>query len=154
MLFARHAWVLLFISKSQNRQKRIDGLLDLLWGPHNIGYKKAISEVEYAVFNLGITKRFGCNRIKFWSEIIIGSSLSTQTMYKILKTWSSLCASKIRTWACLGLIMTKRMKKWSSSKYNDTENTLALQLDSRKVGIIDGVCLLCSPAISGHHIDI
>ena len=42
-------------------------------------------EVEEEIIDLRLTKLFGCNRIKFRLRRIIGLSLSTRTIYKILK---------------------------------------------------------------------
>ena len=47
--------------------------------------KKITPEIEDTILNLRLTKRFGCNRIKFRLKRIIGISLSTRTIYKILK---------------------------------------------------------------------
>ena len=69
--------------KNRYKQKGIDGLSDLSRRPHTI--KKITSEVEETILDLRLTKRFGCNRIKFRLKRIIGLSLSTRTIYKILK---------------------------------------------------------------------
>ncbi|HEY7082564.1 MAG TPA: hypothetical protein VH500_22975 [Nitrososphaeraceae archaeon] len=53
--------------------------------PHNIKYKKVTPELEETILDLRLTKRFGCNRIKFRLKRIIGLSLSTRTIYKVLK---------------------------------------------------------------------
>ena len=66
-------------------QKGIECLSDISRRPHNINYKKVTSEVEETILDLRLTKRFGCNRIKFRLRRIIGVSLSTRTIYKILK---------------------------------------------------------------------
>ena len=67
-------------------QKGIDGLLiDLSRRPHSIKYKKITSEIEETILDLRLTKRFGCNRIKFRLKRVIGLSLSTRTIYKMLK---------------------------------------------------------------------
>jgi hypothetical protein len=71
--------------KNRYKQKGIDGLSDLSRRPHTIKYKKITSEVEETILDLRLTKRFGCNRIKFRLKRIIGLSLSTRTIYKILK---------------------------------------------------------------------
>lgn len=65
--------------------KGIEGLSDVSRRPHNINYKKVTSEVEETILDLRLTKRFGCNRIKFRLRRIVGISLSTRTIYKILK---------------------------------------------------------------------
>jgi len=67
------------------KQKGIEGLLDVSKRPHNTKYKKITPEVEETILDLRLTKRFGCNRIKFRLKRIIGISLSTRTIYKILK---------------------------------------------------------------------
>jgi transposase len=63
-------------------QKGIEGLSDISRRPHNIGYRKVTSEVEETILDLRLTKRFGCNRIKFRLRRIIGISLSTRTIYR------------------------------------------------------------------------
>jgi transposase len=67
------------------KQKGIEGLLDVSKRPHTIKYKKITPEIEDTILDLRLTKRFGCNRIKFRLKRIIGISLSTRTIYKILK---------------------------------------------------------------------
>ena len=67
------------------KQKGIEGLLDVSKRPHNIIYKKIAPELEETILDLRLTKRFGCNRIRFRLKRIIGISLSTRTIYKILK---------------------------------------------------------------------
>jgi transposase InsO family protein len=71
--------------KKRYKEKGIDGLSDLSKRPHNIKYRKITSELEETILDLRLTKRFGCNRIKFRLKRIIGLSLSTRTIYKILK---------------------------------------------------------------------
>jgi transposase InsO family protein len=67
------------------KQKGIEGLSDVSRRPHNIKYKKVTSEIQETILDLRLTKRFGCNRIKFRLKRIIGLSLSTRTIYKMLK---------------------------------------------------------------------
>ena len=67
------------------KQKGIDGLSDVSKRPHNIKYKKVTSEIQETILDLRLSKRFGCNRIKFRLKRIIGLSLSTRTIYKVLK---------------------------------------------------------------------
>ena len=67
------------------KQKGIEGLLEVSKRPHNIKYKKITPELEETILDLRLTKRFGCNRIKFRLKRIIGISLSTRTIYRILK---------------------------------------------------------------------
>ncbi|MGH9924916.1 MAG: helix-turn-helix domain-containing protein [Nitrososphaeraceae archaeon] len=71
--------------KNRYKQKGIDGLSDLSRRPHNIEYKKVTSEIQETILDLRLTKRFGCNKIKFRLKRTIGLSLSTRTIYKILK---------------------------------------------------------------------
>ena len=81
--------------------KGIEGLSDNSRRPHNINYKKVTSEVEETILDLRLTKRFGCNRIKFRLRRIIGISLSTRTIYRILKRHGLnvlKCKAKIRTY--------------------------------------------------------
>lgn len=87
--------------KSRYEKKGIEGLSDISRRPHNIKYKKVIPEVEETIIDLRLTKRFGCNRIKFRLRRIIGLSLSTRTIYKILKRHGLnilKCNAKIRTY--------------------------------------------------------
>lgn len=83
------------------KQKGIEGLSDISRRPHNIKYKKITSEIQETVLDLRLTKRFGCNRIKFRLKRIIGLSLSTRTIYRILKRHGLnvlKCKAKIRTY--------------------------------------------------------
>ena len=76
------------------------GLLDNSRRPHNIKYKKITSEIQETILDLRLSKRFGCNRIKFRLRKIDGISLSTRTIYKILKRHSLnilTCKAKIRS---------------------------------------------------------
>ena len=45
--------------------------------PHNIKYKKITSELEEIILDLRLSKRFGCNRIKFRLRKVVGISLTT-----------------------------------------------------------------------------
>ena len=62
--------------KNRYKQKGIDGLSDLSRRPHNIEYKEITPEVEETILDLRLTKRFGCNRIKFRLKRVIGISLT------------------------------------------------------------------------------
>jgi transposase len=62
------------------KQKGIEDLLDVSKRPHNIIYKKITPELEETILDLRLTKRFGCNRIRFRLKGIIGISLSTRTL--------------------------------------------------------------------------
>ncbi|MBV9175715.1 MAG: transposase [Nitrososphaeraceae archaeon] len=75
--------------KNRYKQKGIDGLSDLSRRPHTIKYNKKItSEVEETILDLRLTKRFGCSRIKFRLRKALRISLSTRTIYKMLKRHS------------------------------------------------------------------
>jgi len=81
--------------------KGIEGLSDVSRRPHNINYKKVTSEVEETILDLRLSKRFGCNRIKFRLRRIVRISLSTRTIYKILKRHGLnilKCKAKIRSY--------------------------------------------------------
>ena len=83
------------------KQKGIEGLSDSSRRPHNIKYKKVTSEIQETILDLRLTKRFGCNRIKFRLRKVIGISLSTRTIYKILKRHGLnilKCKAKTRTY--------------------------------------------------------
>ena len=84
------------------KQKGIEGLSDNSRRPHKIKYKKATSELEETILDLRLSKRFGCNnRIKFRLRKVVGISLSTRTIYKILKRHGLnilKCQTKIRSY--------------------------------------------------------
>jgi transposase InsO family protein len=85
--------------KKRYKEKGIEGLLDASRRPHSIRYRKVTSEVEETILDLRLTKRFGCNRIKFRLKRTIGLSLSTRTIYKILERHSLnilKCQARIR----------------------------------------------------------
>ena len=73
--------------KNRYKQKGIDGLSDLSRRPHNIKYNKLTSEIQETILDLRLTKRFGCSRINFRLKRSIGLSLSTRSIYKILKRY-------------------------------------------------------------------
>jgi transposase InsO family protein len=73
--------------KNRYKQKGIDGLSDVSRRPHNIKYNKLTSEIQETILDLRLTKRFGCSRIKFRLKRSIGLSLSTRSIYKILKRY-------------------------------------------------------------------
>src|SRR5574339_956611 len=52
---------------------------------HNIQPAKVTNEIEQEILDLRVTKRFGCNRIRFRLKRLKKISLSTRTIYKILK---------------------------------------------------------------------
>jgi transposase len=87
--------------KCDNRYKLkgMEGLSNLSKRPHNINYKKKITpELEERILDLRLTKRFGCNRIKFRLRKVVGISLSTRTIYKILNRHGlSILKCKART---------------------------------------------------------
>ena len=77
------------------------GLSDNSRRPHNIKYKKITSEIQETILDLRLSRRFGCNRIKFRLRKIDGISLSTRTIYKILKRHCLnilRCKAKARTY--------------------------------------------------------
>ena len=83
------------------KQKGIEGLSDTSRRPHKINYRKITSEIEETILDLRLTKRFGCSRIKFRLRKVVGISLSTRTIYKILKRHSLNilgCKAKTRTY--------------------------------------------------------
>ena len=89
--------------KWNNRYKRkgIEGLSDTSRRPHKINYRKITSEIQETILDLRFTKRFGWSRIKFRLRKVIGISLSTRTIYKILKRHSLNilgCKAKTRTY--------------------------------------------------------
>ena len=63
----------------------INGLWDKNRKPHNIQPEKVTNEIEHEILYLRINKRFGCNRIRFRLKRLNEISLSTRTIYKILK---------------------------------------------------------------------
>ena len=52
--------------------KGMEGLSNLSTRPHNINYKKITPELEETILDLRLTKRFGCNRIKFRLRKVVG----------------------------------------------------------------------------------
>ena len=83
------------------KQKGIEGLSDTSRRPHKIRYKKITSEIQETILDLRLTKRFGWSRIKFRLRKVIGISLSTRTIYKILKRYRLnilKCKAKTRTY--------------------------------------------------------
>jgi transposase InsO family protein len=77
----------------------MEGLSDLSRRPYNIKFRKVTSQIQEAILDLRLTKRFGSNKIKFRLKRIIGLSLSTRTIYKILKRHGLnilKCRTKIR----------------------------------------------------------
>src|SRR5574342_935548 len=68
---------------------------------HNIQPGKVTKEIEQEILDLRITKRFGCNRIRFRLKRLKQISLSTKTIYKILKRHGlnfPKCKIKNREW--------------------------------------------------------
>ena len=64
-------------------------------------YKKITSEIQETILDLRLSKRFGCSRIKFRLRKVIGISLSTRTIYQILKRYGLnilKCKAKTRTY--------------------------------------------------------
>ena len=56
--------------KNRYLQKGIEGLSDLSRRPHTIKYNKVTSEIQETILDLRLTKRFGCNRIKYRLSIV------------------------------------------------------------------------------------
>ena len=71
--------------KNRYLENGINGLHDRSRKPHNIQPKKVTNDIEQQILNLRITKRFGCNRIRFRLKRLKEISLSTKTIYNILK---------------------------------------------------------------------
>lgn len=71
--------------KNRFKEKGLEGLSDLSRRPHTIKYKKITPEVEETILVLRLTRRFGCDRIKFRLKRTTGLSLSTRTIYRMLK---------------------------------------------------------------------
>jgi hypothetical protein len=42
----------------------MEGLSDLSRRPYNIKFRKVTSQIQEAILDLRLTKRFGCNKIK------------------------------------------------------------------------------------------
>ena len=59
----------------------IDGLQDKSRKPHNIQPGKVTNEIEQQILDLRITKRFGCNRIRFRLETKEYHSTEPYTRY-------------------------------------------------------------------------
>ncbi len=71
--------------KKRYLENGINGLQDRSRKPHNIQPGKVTKEIEQEILDLRITKRFGCNRIRFRLKRLKKISLSTKIIYKILK---------------------------------------------------------------------
>jgi transposase InsO family protein len=71
--------------KKRYLENGINGLQDRSRKPHNIHPGKVTKEIEQEILDLRITKRFGCNRIRFRLKRLKKISLSTKIIYKILK---------------------------------------------------------------------
>jgi len=82
----------------QKRRGEIEGLSDLSCRPHILSSTTDnITEVEETILDLRLTKRFGCNRIRFRLKRTIGLSLSTRTIYKIVKRDMALTSSSVKS---------------------------------------------------------
>jgi transposase InsO family protein len=73
------------VGKKRYLKYGIEGLHDRSRKPHNIQPGKVTKEIEEEILNLRITKRFGCNRIRFRLKRLEEISLSKKTIYNILK---------------------------------------------------------------------
>ena len=71
--------------KKRYLENGIEDLKDKSRKPHNIQPGKVTNEIEQQILDLRITKRFGCNRIRFRLKRLKEISLSTKTIYNILK---------------------------------------------------------------------
>ncbi|HET8858239.1 MAG TPA: IS481 family transposase [Nitrososphaeraceae archaeon] len=71
--------------KDRYLENGINGLQDKSRKPYNIQPRKVTKELEQEILDLRITKRFGCNRIRFRLKRLKEISFSTKTIYKILK---------------------------------------------------------------------
>ena len=71
--------------KNRYLENGINGLWDKSRKPHNIQSVKVTNDIEQEIMDLRITKRFGCNRIRFKLKRLKEISLSTKTIYKVLK---------------------------------------------------------------------
>ena len=71
--------------KDRYLENGINGLQDKSRKPYNIQPRKVTKELEQEILDLRITKRFGCNRIRFRLKRLKEMSFSTKTIYKILK---------------------------------------------------------------------
>ena len=71
--------------KNRYLENGITGLWDKSRKPHNIQCHKVTNEIEQEILYLRTTKRFGCNRIKFRLKRLKEISLSSRTIYQILK---------------------------------------------------------------------
>ncbi len=71
------------------KEKGIEGLSNNSRSPHNIKYKQVTSEVEETILDLGLSKRFGCNRIKFLNKKFHWFAVKYQKYTQDTKaTWS------------------------------------------------------------------
>ena len=90
-----------FIVPNLKFSSLLQGLSDNSRRPHNIKFKKITSEIQETILNLRLTRRFGSRRIKFRLRKVVGISLSTRTIYKILKRYRLnilKCKARIRTY--------------------------------------------------------
>jgi len=71
--------------KDRYLENGINSLQDKSRKPYNIQPRKVTKELEQEILDLRITKRFGCNRIRFRLKRLKEISFSTKTIYKILK---------------------------------------------------------------------
>src|SRR5574342_207769 len=90
----------------------IDGLQDRSRKPNNIQPAKVTKEIEQQILDLRITKRFGCNRIRFRLKRLKEIPLSTRTIYKVLKRHGLNileCKIKNREWKRFAMIKPNQM---------------------------------------------
>jgi IS30 family transposase len=92
------------------------GLQDKSRITHNIQPGKVTNEIEQEILNLRITKRFGCNRIRFRLKRLKEISLSTKTIYKVLKRHGMnilKCKIKNRKWKRFEMKKPNQMVRWT-----------------------------------------
>ncbi|AFU57868.1 putative transposase [Candidatus Nitrososphaera gargensis Ga9.2] len=63
----------------------INGLKDRSRRPHTIRNEKVTPEIEQVILSLRLENRFGTARIKFRLKKRLGVSLSSRTVYRVLK---------------------------------------------------------------------
>lgn len=73
--------------KKRYNQLGIDGLQDRSRRPHNIRYSKVTPDIEQIILWLRLENKFGTARIRFRLKRL-GISLSSRTVYKVLKRHS------------------------------------------------------------------
>jgi transposase len=117
--------------KNRYLENGIDGLRDKSRKPHNIQPGKVTNEIEQEILDLRVTKRFGCNRIRFRLRRLNDISFSTRTIYKILKRHGLnilRCKIRNRKWKRFAMKKTK-----SNGTDGHTGTILLAQFESKKL---------------------